>query len=508
MKKFSKSYIYYHLIVDFIIIFFIMLCFGVEFFSEEEGFKLAEKLPQVILVFFIIFLVVYALKTVYSVLYVNASGYELKENEIECKRGVFFKKRSILEYYKIHAVNKKQNLFHRIFKLAVLTLDSGSTNTAYASEILIVEKEKEVDKIVEEIKLRQSGEKVNINSEIKAPLENKENLYKFTAKRKVIYSLLNVLSTVAVLLFISIIILATYYIVLPLAIKSVSGWDAVGIVIIAVYSLIIYFIITLIVFIVSILASFLSYYKFSVYKNSNDIEINYGFFVKSNNTFKLNKIKGVVVSQGLIKRLFGFVTVKLEVIGYNEATSDENSSKSTGILFPLCKENELEENLKKVLPDFIPDKMQEKAKKYFPFISWTMLIFSVAYIFAVGIALFNLLYFKVDTDIVLTVIKVAICGYIIVSGLILVNGYLSYKNNGITILGDKISVYGGGFTKTYTVIKRSSIIAIEDITTPLRKKSGIYSYLIHFRSNDQTNVIRLNNVDVSLANKLYEIVKY
>ncbi|MBO5926278.1 MAG: PH domain-containing protein, partial [Clostridia bacterium] len=131
MKKFSKSYVYYHLVVDFIIIFFIMLCFTTEMFLDsEEEFDFLTHLPEIITVFLVLFVIAYALKTLYSILYLNASGYQLKENEIECKRGVLFKKRSILDYKKIHAVNKKQNLIHKIFKLAVLTLDSGSTNTA------------------------------------------------------------------------------------------------------------------------------------------------------------------------------------------------------------------------------------------------------------------------------------------------------------------------------------------------------------------------------------------
>lgn len=507
MKKFSKSYIYYHLIVDFIIIFFMMLCFAVEVFSEEEGFNLLENLPKILLWFLGIFIVAYALKTAYSVLYVKMSGYELKENEIECKRGVFFKKRSILEYSKIHAVNKKQNLFHRIFKIAVLTLDSGSSNTAYTSEILIIESEEEIDNIIQQIKLRQSGEKPKTQSEADEKIE-KENLYKFTAKRKVVYSLLNVLSTLAVILFISVLIVLGYYFVLPIAINSITGWDGIGILIIAIYALIIYFIIVLLVFVISLIASIFAYYKFSVYKTDSDIEINYGFFVKSNNTFKLNRIKGVVVSQGLIKRLFGFVTVKLEVIGYSEVNGSEKSSESSGVLFPLCKESELEENLNKVLPDYIPLKKQDKPKKYFPFISWKTLIFSVIYLFCAFVTVFDLVFFKVDSEIINAVIKAFIGIYIVVVGLIMANALLSFKNNGIAISDDKITVYGGGFTRTYTVIKANTIIGVETITTPLRKKSGIYSYKIHFRTNDQTNVIKLNNVDESISNKLQEIVKF
>jgi ATP-dependent Zn protease len=81
------------------------------------------------------------------------------------------------------------------------------------------------------------------------------------------------------------------------------------------------------------------------------------------------------------------------------------------------------------------------------------------------------------------------------------NALLSYKNNGIAIRDDKITVYGGGFTRTYTVIKANTIIGVETITTPLRKKSGIYSFKIHFRTNDESNVINLKNVDESVSSE-------
>ena len=508
MKKFSKSYIYYHLIVDFIIIFFCMLCLSVEFFTEEEGFNLLENLPKIILVFSIIFVIVYALKTIYSVLYIKNSGYELKENYIECKRGVFFKKRSILEYSKIHAVNKKQNLFHRLFNIAVLTLDSGSANTAYTSEILIIESEKEIDKILNEIKLKQSNERLSCVSENTNDKLEKENLYKFTAKRKVVYSLLNVLSTLAVLIFLTLLVGFTFLIVLPVAINSTSGWDTLGVVIIALYALSAYLILVLLVFIISLIASIFAYFKFRVYKTDNDIEINYGFFVKSNNVFKLNRIKGVVISQGLIKRFFGFVTVKLEVIGYSEANGSQKTSESTGVLFPLCKVSELEENLNKVLPEFIPQKKQDKAKKYFPFISWKILIFSAIYLFAFLVTAVSLAHFSVDSKIILSVIKGLTWLYFLVVALIMIVSLLSYKNNGIAISSDKITVYNGAVVRTCTVIKANTIIGIESITTPLRKKKGIYTFLIHFRSNDQTNVIKLNNVDESVFNKLEKIVRF
>ena len=507
MKKFNKNYIYYHLVVDFIVIFFIVFCLFTEFFSDGEVPINEETLSKIILYFSIIFVVVYAVKTVYSIFYYKTSGYELKNEKIECQRGVLFKKKSILEYRKIHAVNKKQNLFHRLFKIAVLTLDSGSANTGHTAEILIVENDKEVDRLLEEIKLRQSG-KICDDEEVEIKTEEKENLYEFNAKSKFLYSLINAVTTLIVLFALSFIVLIVFGLGLPFLLKYIRNEDFNIIIAVVLYVLLGYLGISVFAFIINILVSFVSYYKFRVYRNENDIEINYGLFVNNNNTFKLNKIKGVVITQNLIQKLFKFVSVKLEVIGYTEGSNENNTNNTIGVLFPLCKESEVNENISKVLPSYVPDIKEEKAKKYFPFISWTSfftLVFSGLTILIIAL---ELVVFKVSNDVVLTVVLILTLVTLLILAFILICGLFEYFNNGITVNGDKLTIINGGFTKKTTVINRKHVIGIENITTPFRKKAGIYSFKIHFRANDQSNVIVLKNVDESLVEKLRNIVIY
>lgn len=509
MKKFSKTYIYYHLLVDFIVIFFIVFCFFTEAFADEELIFSAENLPKLILCFSLVFIAVYIVKTVYSILYYKTSGYNLLADKIECQRGVFFRKKSILEYKKIHAVNKKQNLFHRLFKIAVLTLDSGSANTGHTAEILIVENDCVVDKLVEEIKLRQSGnyQELETEREVIEKIE-RENLYNFTAKSKVLYSVINAVTTLAVLLVITALVSVLFGLALPLLLKVLHVENLVLILNILIISIISYIGVGIFVFIVSILVSFLTYYKFSVYKNENDIEINYGFFVNNKNTFKLNRIKGVVITQNLIQKLFKFVSVKLEVIGYTESTNNENNAQSMGVLFPLCKESEVDENIKLVLPNYVPDKKQVRAKKYFPFVSWSSLFVSVFSLLAIIVVALELVIFKVATDTILTVVLILTLTLVLILSLMLLGGLLEYYNNGIAVNGNKITIINGGFTKNTTVINRKHVVGIEDITTPMRKKAGIYSFKIHFRANDQTNEIRLKNVDESVVETLRNVIIY
>lgn len=123
MKRFDKGYIYSGLLSDLFNSLVILFIFLKDFFLDETA--KAKDIMAAIPFFAVGFIVIYSCFIVYRILYYKTSGYELTETEIKCNRGVFFRKRSVLDYKKIHAINKKQSLFNRIFGIAVLTVDSG-----------------------------------------------------------------------------------------------------------------------------------------------------------------------------------------------------------------------------------------------------------------------------------------------------------------------------------------------------------------------------------------------
>ena len=117
MKRFDKGYIYYSLLTDLFSSFLILFIFLKDFFLNEESN--AEDIATAIPIFAIVFPVIYLCFVAYRILYYRASGYELTESEIKCNRGVFFRKCSVLDYKKVHAINKRQSLFHKIFGIAI-----------------------------------------------------------------------------------------------------------------------------------------------------------------------------------------------------------------------------------------------------------------------------------------------------------------------------------------------------------------------------------------------------
>jgi uncharacterized membrane protein YdbT with pleckstrin-like domain len=158
MKRFCKNYLYYHLFADiFIALLFVLAFSDSALIESEDGMILGAK-STAVLILGIIAVATYIILILYRVLYLRTSGYALSENEIRVRRGVFFRKNSVLEYRRMHAIAKKQNIIQRLFGLAVLAIDSGSANTSGRAEILIYEASAEVDALLLLLKARKNGE--------------------------------------------------------------------------------------------------------------------------------------------------------------------------------------------------------------------------------------------------------------------------------------------------------------------------------------------------------------
>ena len=501
MKKFDIGYIYYHLLSDFFTSVVLIMLFADDMLFGED---VPTEFTLTALPYFIIaLLVVYVLFIIYRIIFYKSSGYILKEKEILCRQGVLFRKKSVLDYSKIHAINKKQNIIHKLFKIAVLTIDSGSTNTSQTAEIKIIEKQGTVDYLLEKLHTLKSGN-LNIPTEETVLLSEKDTLYSFTSKRKVLYSVINMVSAVffitLLLIFLGLVLAFGNY-ALKLQLFSNIGRFLMYSLIILLGAMLVFSIFS---FVVNIIYSFIGYHNFKISKKDNDIEISFGLLERHTNTFSYDRIKAVKISQGLIQRMLGFASIKLEVIGY--VSESGNDHAQLGILVPFCKYSETDKILEKILPDYVPDKKQTNSVKYFPFISWFSLILAIVSTI-IGLTVFlNLKIFEAPTFVSGIVLSIIFVLAAIIFCVYAVNSYFAFKNNGIAVSGDKITAYSGGFTRIITVFMRKNLIAVEHKTTPLRQKSGITTLVLHIKTNSLTNEFEVKMQSTSLINDLEKML--
>ena len=507
MKRFDKGYIYSGLLTDFFYSVLLAFVFLEDFFFNEESNP--EDIAAAIPFFAVGYIVIYLCFIAYRILYYRLSGYELTETEIKCNRGVFFRKRSVLDYKKVHAINKKQNIIHRIFGIAVLTVDSGSANTSHQAEITIIEKNTVVDALLDKLNsLKENG----IGSDAGEPkteevlLSDKDSLYSFTSGKKMLYTLINIASTAFFTLLFAvpaITVIGVCKAMLQLDFLGTWGQYFLYAVLIAVGGVLLFSVFS---FIGSIIYSFVGYYGFSITKRDDNVQISYGLLEKHTNTFSYDRIKAVKISQGLVQRILGFASIRLEVIGYTVSSGDDNKNAGLGVLVPFCKYEEIGEILGRILPDYIPSEKQTKSVSLFPFVSWFLLRFGIT----IGISLTGTVAVMAVLDAptnVIFAVAFAIFGVaLIVLLLKLVSAILNHHTSGLAVENGKLTAYSGGFNKSITVFMAKHLVAVENVTTPLRKKRGIASLVIHLKTNESSNEVKVHIQKDTLSDELEKML--
>lgn len=508
MKRFDKGYIYSSLLKDFLYVLAAIFIFFRDFFLGEETNPedIAAATPFFVIGFFVILLCLAA----YRVLYYRTSGYELTDQEIKCYRGVLFKKRSVLDYKRIHAINKKQNLIHSLFGVAVLTVDSGSANTSHQAEITIVEKNAVVDALLIELnslKKKGAAEVVSDPLTEEVLLTDSDRLYRFTSGKKLLYTLINIVSAVfftAMFAIPAIIVIGICKGLLQQDLFGTWGEYFLSAILITVGAMLLFSVCSLVA---SIIQSFVGYYGFAIKKRDNSIQISYGVLEKHTNTFSYDRIKAVKISQTLVQRMLGFASIRLEVIGYTVNSGDDDKNAALGVLVPFCKYDEIGEILGRVLPDYIPSQNQTRAVSFFPFVSWFLLIFGIIVGVTLAGAVAVLFVLKAPLSAISLVVFATVGAALLVVAVKLIDAIFCYHTNGVAVENEKITVYNGSFNKNVTVFMAKHLIAVESVTTPLRKKHGIASFVMHLKTNALSNEVKVHIQKDSLSDELEKMLK-
>lgn len=525
MKKFFKGYIFYSLVCD--AVFFAIFSFWLvtALFTKIE----VGSAPYYITLF-VTFALLTGVKFLYNVLFIKKSGYEIGKDSIACRQGVIFKKFSVIEYKNIHNVTKKQNILQKLFNVASLSIDSGS-GSAPEAEINIITEAREADKIIDEINNKRNESHENDIACKSVAAENltafgKENenkqgatdntyrtVYVFTAADKLKLTVINVCRIIFSLIIISVIASATYFIIarsLP-----TNGTETVNDggqpTIISAIICTAFIVAFLVVF--GLIRAFLIYYKYTVKKSGGALEISYGLLSRTTNNFPINKIMGVKIAQNFVGRIFGYASVKLEVIGYLE-DGDNNTDKdaySAGTLFPLVKLTEADRLIREILPWYASDEKQFTPPALSPFLCAKLclgvVIPSVAALYAVLVAS---VVFKVDGGINLYILKTGACLvglYAFVAAMfIIVNAMLEKNFGGIAISTHSVTLYTGGLKRSKLVVEKKNIVAVEEITTKKRSERNIASYKIHFYTNLLADKITIKNVDSTIKDRIFGCV--
>lgn len=470
MKKFPKAYTVYQIFQGFLM--GILAAFA----------SLDKEEPNYIFPL-ILFAIVFLGSILYAILYRANSGYTLTDTEIIVTRGVLFRKQSRLLLNRIHAVTKRANLIQRMLHICVLHADSGSANTS-EDEITLYETEEIAEMLYNSLSAKKQDEVI----------ESKPYAYEFTSKRKIAYAFVENAFVLLIPIFLAVLI-GTLARFIPDEGEVVTFSQAVLISVITMLGL------YLLLIIIAISSSILRFHRFEVKKTKQSIEVSYGFFTRSTNTFSLKRIRAVELTDNILMRAFGFVSVKLHVIGYLDSGNSKDKGTQVGYLFPLIKRSDVNEALAELLPLFRPSEETTKAKAFFPFISWNLLSLALFDLLAV-IGIFIGYSFAEITEWLPIALNVLLGSNVIVLFFLLWDKALAYRFVGFCLEEDTVTLKSGGLSRSTFVIPKRNLTSIVHDTTPLRKKAGILTYVFHFRSNSMYNTVTVPMQDSSYKEKI------
>ena len=154
MKHYHKRHIWYQLFISLFFSLFLAFTLFAYLFGEEETIELP---PIYFLYLILIYIGIEVISVVYILLKWHFTTYELTDDAIVLKKGIIYKHKKTLPFSKIHAIDYKQNIIEKLFRIKKLSIDSGATVNADIAEIIIIEDSNRVEQLIKEIQLKRDS---------------------------------------------------------------------------------------------------------------------------------------------------------------------------------------------------------------------------------------------------------------------------------------------------------------------------------------------------------------
>lgn len=492
--RYNRKYIWYRFIISLSgVLVFLFLFISLVLSDSEDteeiytglfGIDTSGKLLAGIMIIFALYAII---DYILSYLYWKKTTYSLNDNDIVLEKGLIFKKKIVLNYENIHAVNIDRNLIMRMFHMSKLCIDSGNANRSNINEVEIVDIISIINQMEKDVKERLAiSKKQKIRSELDEIKSNDINLndkketeipYKFDRKvrtKMVLCSLPYWFMTFFVLLFV---IFIDVYSMLQ------EGFDSM----ILIASLIIFVMFEIFMFIVFKFAFMVCYYGYKVSVNDEEIIIEYGLIHQRKYFIQKNKIMSIYASEDIIQIRRGYASLKLKMVGLLENNNDNKGEAEYNNLFPFIKKSELELYLKTLNIGYEPKEITNKCRKN-SFKYFVILPLLIPFIFLIP-AIIGF----INSYIVLVILGI----YLLYAILILALMVCRYRHQSIDFDDKFIYFSNGVLYKKYYMMPWKSVVNIGTLTTPMREKENITSIVIEYYSNKNNSKERVSMIDVN-----------
>ncbi|MGN1401918.1 MAG: PH domain-containing protein [Bacillus sp. (in: firmicutes)] len=265
--------------------------------------------------------------------------YDVGEEAILIRQGIFVKKRRYIPFERIHSIDRSEGILQRVFSLVKLTVDTAGSSDEQGEAVLSAIKKEEASRIQELLDAARNGkETVGLD-------EEDEVLFQMSLREIWLMALTSG--------GVGVVIAGGFALVLDVAdnldIRGVlqemeSFFSVASIFIVAALILGL----LLIAYMAASVGMMLKYANFTVRKKEDELIITRGLLEKRSLTIPLHKIQAVRISENLIRQPFGLAAVILETA----SGSIQQNENAEVMLFPLISKERIPDLLGQAAPDY------------------------------------------------------------------------------------------------------------------------------------------------------------
>lgn len=452
------------LIIPFIII-FVANGFNFSFNFKEEDFW-ANIVP------FLIFSAVSVIYLFSGIIKWWTFVYWFEDNELRVTYGLFVKKKRFIPFDRIQSLNYKEGIFHRLFSLVQVTVETaGSTDGKPEAILTAITKEAANTIEYETRKVKQTVDDSDENStEVLNGKPHKNLIHKMSTKDLVLLATTS--NSIGVVLAGVAAVLTQLSELIPYEwiFEEVSSLFKYGVVIITITIFAAFFL----AWVVSVLITFINYYDFTVVEEEERLIVTRGLLEKKRITIPLNRIQAIKFIENPIRQLFGYTTVVVESASGGFGKNDKQIT-----LFPLVSKKAVYKPLQQLFPQFEWDltltRPPKKAKPFFyraDFLWLIPIIILCCYFFFP----FGLL----STLLVLPVLLLR---------------FWQYKSTGFAIRGHQLTIVYRVISRITFVVEKNRIQAIESKQSLFQKRKNLASIQVTVMSGMSGTSAKASNLN-------------
>ncbi|GFZ29972.1 hypothetical protein CSC2_04980 [Clostridium zeae] len=416
--------------------------------------------------------------------------YYIANNMLIYKSGVFQKSREEIPFDKINTIDMGQGVFDRILGLCTVKIDSGSA-IGKEAELKLKIKYKLAEMLRDTVlNIKNNTADIDFQEEKKEEIPKKVisireiMLYAIT-KGKLgwalggYFAVMNFADDVEKITNTTIVKNLTN----SIDMNNLMLQDRVKLVFMIMGMLLaVYIVMTLL----AIIFEIVKLYNFTIKVQDKNFNISYGLLSKKEYSIPIDKIHALKYKQGTLQQVLGIYTIEAITIGYG----DEKNEKA--ILYPIANDDFKQRFLASLLPEMIFSADIKRPPKHSlkRFIVMRVLLPLIVIIPLYFLAKPIPSEFKIGVIVIITLINILF-------------GYLNYRNTSLGVTEKLILASGGSFTKTTTIIKQSSVQAIERKQNPYQRKAKVCDYLISVYSTTLPEAVKVRHMNESLDTELY-----